>query len=145
MAEQIFQIGIKGIIRNSAGDILLLQGYIDTQEGWWDIPGGRMDPGETFEQTLSRELLEEIGVTYTTQPLFFMAIVSNITLKTHIGETALVLMAYKITDIDPSQIHPQEANVYHEWVTPAVAAECLRRKYPQDFCTAIAQLSTDDK
>lgn len=33
--------------------------------GVWDVPGGHMVVGETIEQTLVRELREEIGVTAT--------------------------------------------------------------------------------
>src|SRR5262249_34321490 len=29
----------------------------------WDIPGGHREPGETLEQTLIRELQEEVGIT----------------------------------------------------------------------------------
>ena len=30
--------------------------------GQWALPGGRCDPGETFEETAARELEEELGV-----------------------------------------------------------------------------------
>ena len=30
---------------------------------WWEIPGGGIDPGESFEEAAAREIVEETGIT----------------------------------------------------------------------------------
>jgi mutator protein MutT len=47
------------IIKNNAGEILLAYRN-DTKN--WGIPGGYMEPGETFEDTIKRELVEELNI-----------------------------------------------------------------------------------
>jgi 8-oxo-dGTP diphosphatase len=53
-----------GILRNASGDVLLAQ-RPDRGElaNLWEFPGGKLEPGESVEQALARELHEELGIT----------------------------------------------------------------------------------
>ncbi len=49
------------IFRN--GKLLIAQRYPEAHlGGLWEFPGGKREPGESFEQCLERELIEELGI-----------------------------------------------------------------------------------
>ncbi|MEI7579916.1 MAG: NUDIX domain-containing protein [bacterium] len=49
---------VNGIIRNIKGEILVVQ----DDKGFWLLPGGIMEGDESDQETLSRELAEELQV-----------------------------------------------------------------------------------
>lgn len=51
-------VSVAGLVSNDNGDILL----INSPRRGWEYPGGMVEPGETFQDALIREIKEETGV-----------------------------------------------------------------------------------
>lgn len=53
---------VAAIITNAQGEILLTTRAFDPGKGLLDLPGGFVDPGESVEQALHREIAEELSI-----------------------------------------------------------------------------------
>lgn len=62
-------VGVKALIVKEGKVLLLREAKYDegTNEGKWDVPGGRIDPHETLAAALAREVFEESGLTIETK------------------------------------------------------------------------------
>lgn len=53
-----YRVSLKAIVRNEAGEILVVQ----KTDGTWELPGGGWEHGESMQHCIRRELMEELGV-----------------------------------------------------------------------------------
>lgn len=66
MTEHPFDGGVRiavGAILRDAGRVLLVRRANPPSRGLWAVPGGRVEPGETLEAAVRREVAEETGLT----------------------------------------------------------------------------------
>lgn len=111
------QVGVKAIISNKEGNVLLLsrsEKKYGKTEGHWDIPGGRIDPGDTLINNLKREVLEETGLTITENTTLLCA--QDILLPEK--EKHVVRLTYKVNDLVDGQVNLDETeNTEFRWIS----------------------------
>ena len=65
-------------IRNSAKALIIRDGKMaairirDANEEWYIMPGGGQEPGETLQETVCREVSEELGINVKCKELLFV-------------------------------------------------------------------------
>lgn len=65
MSDKPFRLAVKALVRDQQGEkILLIRRSAQSRQfkGKWDLPGGKVDAGESFDEALRREVAEETGV-----------------------------------------------------------------------------------
>ena len=68
-AKKIVEVSAALIFHS--GKLLIAQRHAGAHlGGLWEFPGGKREPGETFEQCLIREIREELGVEISVGELF---------------------------------------------------------------------------
>lgn len=94
------------------GRVLLAQRPDGKQlAGLWEFPGGKVEPGETPEETLVRELAEELGIETKT------ACLAPLTFASHSYETFHLLMPLYVCRRFWGTPRPLEAKAL-KWVRP---------------------------
>jgi len=144
--EDKFHLGIKAIIRNSEGKILLLKTNLKKLKGYagepyWDIPGGRIHKSSSVKETLRREVEEETGITSIQDFSPFTMVLSN-NIRIPVGDktVGLILSSYVCNVGNVSQIKLSDEHTEFGWFTPQEAEKLLAVKYPQEFVDKISEL-----
>ncbi|MFM2274648.1 MAG: hypothetical protein RL211_520 [Pseudomonadota bacterium] len=68
--RKIVDVAVGILIRPDGSFLLTTRPEGKVYAGYWEFPGGKLEAGETIEQALKRELLEELGIEIGTPQLW---------------------------------------------------------------------------
>ncbi|MGD0658197.1 MAG: (deoxy)nucleoside triphosphate pyrophosphohydrolase [Syntrophorhabdales bacterium] len=131
MTEGRYVRVIAAIIRKE-GRILIGKRRVGTFAGKWEFPGGKMEPGESQEECLARELAEELGIEARVGKLFLSTkhTYSHMAIEFVTYEAEIVSGEPRLRDHNEIRwVLPEELSLYDfpEADRPAVE-ELARRK-----------------
>jgi 8-oxo-dGTP diphosphatase len=83
-----YLVGVKGVLLRR-GRVLLVR---RTDKQQWELPGGRLETGETIDARLRREFREEVGIRRIAVGELLSAAPSNF----RIGSLGLMILVYRV-------------------------------------------------
>jgi 8-oxo-dGTP diphosphatase len=103
---------VGAVVTAPPGRLLLIKRGRDPEAGRWSLPGGRIEPGETDEQALVREVAEETGLWVVPGQLV------GAVERTSTGGTVLEIRDYAAA-VTGGRLAPGDDAADARWVTPA--------------------------
>jgi 8-oxo-dGTP diphosphatase len=110
-------VGAKGLVHYKGKFLLLRESsaYKDgAEEGKWDVPGGRIEPGEKVREALIREVREESGLSVT--PGDLLEVFDGFPRIQ--GEECHVVRLYFLCEAHSDQVKLSEDHDAYNWVDP---------------------------
>jgi len=122
MEPKLF-VATKAFITHN-GKVLILREsskYEDgSKSGEYDIPGGRITPGESFDQSLLREIKEEAGISVEIGKSFFV----NESWPVVKGEQWQIIRIFFECSVDSDNVVLSEDHDEFQWIDPKGYKSC---------------------
>ncbi|MCK9617410.1 MAG: NUDIX hydrolase [Lentimicrobiaceae bacterium] len=114
-----------GLVSNAKGQLLFI-----FRRGWWDLPKGKLEPGETPEEAALREVKEETGLNRLS---LLYPLPSTWHIYPHRGSQVLkktYWFAMQHTGNEKPVPQTEEDIQEVKWISPAELPQLLRLTYP---------------
>lgn len=120
---------VGGLIANADNELLMVRRARDPGKGRWGLPGGFVDRGETIEEALSREVLEETKLRLT-RSNYLMSYPNTYDYRGMATPVIDFFFACEADAEDQVSLDAYELE-YHEWVRPT-ATHLDRMAFPSN-------------
>ena len=108
-----FSLSVKALVTDPQGRCLVLRRSQASKNnaGKWEFPGGKLDPGERFDEALTREILEETGLTVTLVGPFDTAMSNAAGLR--------IVYLFMLAGAESMQVRLSGEHDAFKWVVPS--------------------------
>ncbi|MER7461398.1 NUDIX domain-containing protein [Streptomyces sp. NPDC097981] len=110
-------VGVGLVVSDADGRVLLGQAH----DGRWELPGGKVDPGESFEQAAARELAEEADLRVAPEDVRVLAV----QLSPRTGATRLTAAAVTTAADGTPRVTEPHKILRWQWFAPADIPDAL--------------------
>lgn len=144
MSEQKFHVGVKALILNDKNEILILKANpseLREQAIHWDLPGGRIKGNDSIEETLRKEIKEELGIDSIEIQNHFDTHIANFKIPLDNETVGLILIIYKCKLPSYDIIFKLSSeHLEYKWASIDEAKELLGVKFSQSFIEKLDRL-----
>lgn len=124
---------VLGVIFNSSQNKVLVAKRPEWASfaGYWEFPGGKVEPGETTLHALTRELAEEIGIEVIAASWLMQA-------DSEFSDRVVELHVFRVSDYQKQPLGCEGQQL--EWIS---ADDLLNREFPPGNMPIIERISAD--
>jgi len=144
MTEEKFHVGVKALVVNDKNEILVLMtnpeeaGHYHPKH--WDLPGGRIKKNDSIEDTLRKEIAEELGIDNVMILEHFDTHISNLKIPVDGEMVGLLMVIYKCK-LPDEKIKLSFEHLEYKWTSINEAKELLKVKFAESFIDKIDKLN----
>src|SRR5690349_18369382 len=130
MEEDCFHLGVKALIRNREGKVLLLERERASKETYWDMPGGRLKKGETLVEALVREIEEEVGLKHMTGATLLCTHPTSIRIRRPGIDVGLIISIYILDTLSDFTPQLSQEHIRFGWFEMQEAITHMETQFP---------------
>ncbi len=139
MINHVYGLAVRVLLTDQEGKILILKRSTDskTNPGKWELPGGKVDQGESFDHALIREVYEETNLKISLEH-----VVGASEQNLHIIRAVHIIMSGKIVE---GELNLSSEHEGYAWVLIETLPDYELADWLQDYVNQTRGISSSDE
>jgi 8-oxo-dGTP diphosphatase len=139
MINHVYGLAVRVLLTDQDGKILILKRSTDskTNPGKWELPGGKVDQGESFDHALIREVYEETNLKISLEH-----VVGASEQNLHIIRAVHIIMSGKIVE---GELNLSSEHEGYAWVLIETLPDYELADWLQDYVNQTRGISSSDE